>query len=82
MYKEISAMLYGYILEAELLFLRYYKVNPYEMMKDMSLIDLQYLIKKIEKAEKKDHSKFKKTDIMTALRQICEILNYVFYKKQ
>ena len=40
MFKEISQMLYGYILKAEMLFLRYYKVNPWEVMKDISLIDL------------------------------------------
>jgi len=33
-------MLYGYIVQAEMLFLRYYKINPFEIMKDMSLIDL------------------------------------------
>ena len=81
MFKEISQMLYGYIVQAEMLFLRYYKINPFEIMKDMSLIDLQFYIKQIEKQEKKDHESFKKKDIMAALKQICEILNFIFYKK-
>ena len=70
-----------YILQAEVFFLRYYKVNPFELMKDMSLYDLQVYVKQIEKEEKKERDSFKKKDIMTALRQICEILNWIFYKK-
>lgn len=81
MFKDIAQMLYGYIVQAEMLFLRYYKVNPFEIMKDMSLIDLQFYIKQIEKQEKKEHESFKKKDIMNALKQICEILNFIFYKK-
>ena len=81
MFNEISQMLYGYILQVEVFLLRYYKVNPFELMKDMSLYDLQVYIKQIEKEEKKDHDSFKKKDLMTALRQISEILNWIFYKK-
>ena len=74
-------MLYGYILKAEMLFLRYYKVNPWEVMKDISLIDLQVYIKQIEKDQKKEQESFKKKDLMTALKKINEILNFIFYKK-
>ena len=81
MFKEISQMLYGYILKAEMLFLRYYKVNPWEVMKDISLIDLQVYIKQIEKDQKKEQESFKKKDLMTALKKINEILNFIFYKK-
>ena len=81
MFGEMSKMLYGYILQVEVFFLRYYKVNPFEMMKDMSLYDLQLYVKQIEKEEKKERESLKKKDIMTALRQICEILNWIFYKK-
>ena len=74
-------MLYGYILKAEMLFLRYYKVNPWEVMKDISLIDLQVYIKQIEKEEKKEQESFKKKDLMTALKKINDIQNFIFYKK-
>lgn len=50
-------------------------------MKDMSLYDLQVYVKQLEKEEKKERDSFKKKDMMTALRQICEILNWMFYKK-
>ena len=50
-------------------------------MKGIPLVDLQVYIKMIEKAEKTERDSFKKKDLMTALKQICEILNYMFYKK-
>lgn len=81
MFKEISFSLYGVILNAEVLFLRYYKVNPFEIMKDISLLDLQTYIKKIEEEEKKESKKINKKDFITALKQISELLNYMFYKK-
>ncbi len=81
MFKEISFSLYGVILNAEVLFLRYYKVNPFEIMKDISLLDLQTYIKKIEDEEKKESKKINKKDFITALKQISELLNYMFYKK-
>jgi hypothetical protein len=68
-------------MKAEVLFLRYYKVNPFEIMKDISLLDLQTYIKQIEEEEKKDQKKINKKDLITALKQICELLNYMFYKK-
>ena len=81
MFKEISFSLCGVILNAEVLFLRYYKVNPFEIMKDISLLDLQTYIKKIEEEEKKESKKINKKDFITALKQISELLNYMFYKK-
>ena len=81
MFNDISKTLYGYIIQVEVFFLRYYKINPFELMKDMSLYDLQVYVKQLEKEEKKERDSFKKKDMMTALRQICEILNWMFYKK-
>lgn len=81
MFQEIANMLYGYIIQAEMLFLRYYKVNPFEIMKNITLIDLQVYIKQIEEKEKKDQESFKKKDIMTALKKINDLLNFIFYKK-
>lgn len=81
MYDQMCQVLYGYILQTEVLLMRYYKVDPFQIMKGIPLVDLQVYIKMIEKAEKKERDSFKKKDLMTALRQICEILNYMFYKK-
>lgn len=81
MFDQMSQVLYGYIIQAEMLFLRYYKIDPFQVMKGIPLVDLQVYVQQIEKMEKKERDSFKKKDLMTALKQICEILNYVFYKK-
>ena len=78
---QVSQALYGYIIQAEMLFLRYYKVNPFEIMKGIPMIDLQLYIQQIQKAESKERESMKKKELMTALKQICDILNFIFYKK-
>ncbi len=40
MFQEMAAMIYGYIIKAEMVFLRLYKVNPFEIMNHISLLDL------------------------------------------
>jgi len=40
-------MLYGYILDAEMVFLELYKLNPFDMMRSMPLMDLPEYIKRI-----------------------------------
>ena len=74
-------MIYLYIMKAEMIFLRLYKVNPYEIMKNISLIDLHTYLTMIEKEEKKEHESMKKNKIMDCLRGISEYLNIMFYKK-
>ena len=32
MFKDMAEMIYGYIIKAEMVFLRMYKVNPFEIM--------------------------------------------------
>lgn len=68
MVKQVYAYLYAYILESEMVFLRLYKVNPFEVMKDISVLDLHMYMKKIEELEKKEHESIKKKEVMTALR--------------
>ena len=74
-------MIYVYIMKAEMIFLRLYKVNPYEIMKNISLIDLNTYLTMIEKEEKKEHESMKKNKIMECLRGISEYLNLMFHKK-
>ena len=47
MFKEISLTLYGYILDAEMVFLEFYKLNPIELMRTMPLMDLPQYMKRI-----------------------------------
>lgn len=78
---DMSQMIYVYIMKAEMLFLRLYKVNPYEIMKNISLIDLNTYLTMIEKEEQKEHESMKKNKIMECLRGISEYLNLMFHKK-
>ena len=81
MYKEMSEMIYYYIIKAEMVFLRLYKVNPLEVMRGMSLLDLNTYMTMIEKEEKKEHESMKKSKIMECLKGISDYLNVMFYKK-
>lgn len=81
MFQEMAAMIYGYIIKAEMVFLRLYKVNPFEIMSHMSLIDLNVYMNQIAKEEKKEHEGMKKTKIMECLKGISDYLNIMFYKK-
>ena len=81
MYKEIAEMIYYYIIKAEMVFLRLYKVNPLEIMRGMSLLDLNTYMTMIEKEEKKEHESMKKSKVMECLKGISDYLNVMFYKK-
>lgn len=81
MFEQVSAMLLPYIMKCEIFLMRQYKVNPFELMRSMTLLDLQAYMKMIEEEEKAEHESIKKKDIMTALRHICEVLNFIFRVK-
>ena len=82
MLKEMSLMFYNYIMEAEIVFLRYYKIDPVFLMHHMPLIDLQIYIKNIQKKIEKEKHTYQNKDIMKALKAVCDYLNFVFYKDQ
>lgn len=81
MFQEMAEMIYGYIIKAEMVFLRLYKINPFEIMNNISLIDLNAYMSFIQKEEKKEHDSMKKTKIMNCLKGISDYLNVMFYKK-
>lgn len=81
MYKEMAEMVYYYIISAEMVFLRLYKVNPFEITKNISMLDLHMYMAKIEKAESKEHDSMQKSKIMECLKVISDYLNVLFYKK-
>lgn len=81
MYHDICMSMYGYIMEVEMFFLSHYKLNPFEVLKDMTLLDLETYMKKIEKLESQQQESIKKSDIMKSLYQINQILSMMFYKK-
>ena len=81
MFREISQQLYGYILNAERILLDIYKVNPWQIVGEMPLVDLQLYMKKIEDSWKKKKDNFKKKDMMEVLKHINDVLPWIFHKK-
>ena len=81
MFNDVAQMIYGYIVKAELVFLRLYKVNPFEIMSQISLLDLNTYMNVIQQEEKKQHESMNKTKIMDCLKAISDYLNIMFYKK-
>ena len=81
MYKEMTQMIYLYIIKAEMVFLRYYKTNPFEIMNQLSLIDLNMYMQRIEHDEKQEQKSMKNSKIMECLKNISDYLNVMFYKK-
>lgn len=81
MLKDVAQMIYSYIIKAELIFLRLYKVDPFSIMRHISLLDLNMYMNQIMKEEKKEHDSMKKTKIMDCLKAISDYLNVMFYKK-
>ena len=81
MFREISQQLYGYILNAEMILLDIYKVNPWQIVGEMPLVDLQLYMKKIEESWKKKKDNFKKKDMMEVLKHVNDVLTWIFHKK-
>ena len=74
-------MIYGYIIKAELVFLRMYKVDPFSIMSHISLLDLNTYMNAIQSEEKKQRDGMAKAKIMDCLKGISDYLNILFYKK-
>ena len=81
MFNDMAQMIYGYIIKSELVLLRLYKVNPFEIMSHISLLDLNMYMNEIQKEEKKQHEGMQKTKIMECLKGVSDYLNILFYKK-
>lgn len=72
-------MIYHYIINCEIVILRYFKIDPIVFTSHIALVDLNVYMKKIEAEEKKTHESIKKKDIMKSLKQVCDVLNTIFY---
>lgn len=77
----MAYMIYGFIMKAELLFLRFYKVNPFDIMEQITLVDLNAYVNEIQEAEKKERESIKNSKLVECLRNINDYLNVMFYKK-
>lgn len=79
MFLQLSKSMYMYILEVEMMIFMRYKINPYEMEKRMTILDLQSFVttlsNKIEEDAKNQNKDGNK--LMKALIAIRDILNYM-----
>lgn len=81
MFVDMARMIYGYIVKSEMVFLRLYKVDPFQIMSHITLLDLNMYMNNITQEEKKQHEGMKKAKIMECLKSISDYLNIMFYKK-
>lgn len=67
MFGEVSSAMYRYIVEAEFLFLRYFKMNPFEVMDKITLLDLVSYMQILERKNKREQDSVQKKDFEKAL---------------
>lgn len=70
-------MMYKYIIEAEFIFLQKFKLNPFSMMRDMTLLDLVTYLKLLDEKIKKEQDSIHKKDMEKALVQLRDILIFM-----
>ena len=70
-------MMYKYIIEAEFIFLQKFKLNPFSMMRDMTLLDLVTYLKLLDEKIKKEQDSINKKDMEKALVQLRDILIFM-----
>lgn len=81
MFQQMAEMLYYYILRSEMVFLRMYKTNPFEIDRDISLLDLHTYMTTIQKEIEKENKQQGNNKVMNCLRGVCDYLNMMFYTK-
>ena len=69
--------MYRYIMEAEFLFLQKFKLNPFDIMNKITILDLVYYINELEKKIKKERDSIQKKDLEKALIQLRDILIFI-----
>ena len=77
MFEEVCAIMYKYVMQAEFLFLQKFKLNPFELMKDITMLDLISYIKLLEEKIKKEEDSIQKKDFEKALIQLRDILIFM-----
>ena len=70
-------MMYTYIIEAEFIFLQKFKLHPFSMMRDMTLLDLVTYLKLLDEKIKKEQDSINKKDMEKALVQLRDILIFM-----
>lgn len=55
MYREASKTIYNQIIEMEIVFIRDYKINPFELFGNLALLDMNSYIYRINEQMKEEH---------------------------
>lgn len=74
---EIAIITYQYIIEAEFLFLQKFKLNPFDLMNKISLLDLFSYIGILEQKIKKENDSIQKKDFEKAIISLRDILIFM-----
>ena len=77
MFGEVCIMMYKYIIEAEFIFLQKFKLNPFELMKGITVLDLVTYLKLLDEKIKKEQDSIQKKDMEKALVQLRDILIFM-----
>ena len=76
-FKELAKSTYNYIIEIELVFLRRYKIDPFQLFSKMTLLDFESYIARIEGQIKEEEKRKDSKDFGKSLIAIRDILNYM-----
>lgn len=77
MFSRIMESNYIYILEAEMLLLMKFKLNPFDIMNKITLTDLFSYMKNLENKLKKEHDSINKDDLTKSLISLRDILMFI-----
>ena len=81
MYNQMAEMMYWYIIKAETMFIRMYKLDTFEFDKGMSLLDLNTYITNMRKEAENENKGNGQKHVMQCLKSVSDYLNMMFYMK-
>lgn len=77
-FEAVSKGMYNQIIEIELQFLMRYKLNPFELFSNMTLLDLEsYMTRLSMKLEEEEKDKSKQSNFAKSLVALRDLLNYM-----
>ena len=75
-FEEVSKSLYNYIIELEITFLMKYKLNPFDLLGNVTLLDLESYMQRVDRRLKdEEKSPGRGKDLGRSLAAIRDILN-------
>lgn len=77
-FDAVARGMYSQIIEIELQFLMRYKLNPFELFSNMTLLDLEsYMTRLSKKIEEEEKDKCKQNNFGKSLIALRDLLNYM-----